>query len=553
MLQGLAASPGIALGRVYILEQSERKVELTHIASSEVGAETERFAAGLKRSLDQLSAIVRGLEERGAVDEAGIVEGQLLLLSDLQLKDDVTAAIEGRHIDACSAVHEVFGLYLQAFEAMDDAYLKERATDMKDARDRLVDALLGREQTGLEGLEEPVIVIASDLTPSVTAQMDKTKVLGFVTEVGSRTSHTSILARTLGIPAIVGCKQVTRSVKNGEFAVLDGQDGVLILSPDAAVIETFSRKRAEREQEQKLLELLKDVPAATKDGLHIELMANIGHPAEADSVGTYGGDGVGLFRSEFLFMDRETNPSEEEQLQAYRETAERLEGKPLTIRTLDVGGDKNISYLPIGHELNPFLGWRAIRYCLADTSLFKTQLRAILRASEYGNVRVMFPMISGLEELNAALNLLEACKAELRQEGHSFNPRLPVGIMIEVPSAAVISDRLAPLVDFFSIGTNDLIQYTLAADRMNEKVSYLYEPRHPAVLRLIELVCHNAKKHGKSVGMCGEMAGDPAMAELLIGLGVDEWSMSPTQIPEVKNRILQLSQQECVEAVQTYL
>lgn len=553
MFQGIAASPGIALGRVFLLDKPNREIVKIFISESQITSEHKRFAEALNKSVKQLTEVIQTLNQRGAIQEAGILEGQLYLLTDPQLTEDVNRTIASEHVDAAWAVHEVFEQYVQVFETMEDEYLKERAADMRDVQYRVIDELLDCSHVSLEDLQEPVIIIAHDLTPSMTVQLDKHKVIGFATDIGSKISHTSIMARTLGIPAVVGCLHLTGSVKSGEYVIVDGQQGVVVISPSEAEIETYKQTIADYEASQRQLEQLKDKKAKTKDGKEIELLANIGNSSEIEAVHRYGGEGVGLFRSEFLFMDRDTKPSEEEQFAVYKETVEKLGGKPLIIRTLDVGGDKDIPYLVIGTELNPFLGWRAIRYCLGNQGLFKTQLRAILRASSYGDIRIMFPMISGVEELLKAKDMLEEAKEELRTGGHSFNLDLPVGIMIEIPAAAVISDRLAPYVDFFSIGTNDLIQYTIAVDRMNEKVSYLYDPEHLAILRLIDTVCKNAKKCGKRVGMCGEMAGDPKFTKLLIGLGVDEWSMSPAQIPKVKQEILQLSEQECVEWIQTHL
>ncbi|UUZ94030.1 phosphoenolpyruvate--protein phosphotransferase [Paenibacillus sp. P25] len=552
-MQGMAASPGIAVGRAPLLRKEERRLVQSRITEAEVSGEVERFDLAVEQAKLQLKALIDRLESEGSSQEAGIVEGQWFFLDDPQLKMHVQSKITSDLADAVWAAHEVFAEYAKAFEAIEDEYIKERLTDLRDAESRLLDVLMGVRNIDLSALDEPVIILAHDLTPSMTAQMNRSMVLGFATEVGSRISHTAIMARTFGIPAVVGVKDLLSSMEDGAQVVLDGDEGQVLSRPDEQRLLRYEQKRKEHVALSKQLSALREVVAATIDGKRFELYGNIGKPEEAGLVLEHGGEGIGLFRTEFLFMDRADMPSEEEQYQAYRQALINAGGRPVIIRTLDIGGDKEIPYLPIGQEFNPFLGWRAIRYCLSDPALFKIQLRALLRAAVEGDLRIMFPMISGVREVEQAKAPLEEAGQELESQGKPYKKRIPVGIMIEIPSAALVSDKLAPLVDFFSIGTNDLIQYTLAADRMNEKVSYLYDAEHLGVLRLIEMVSRSAKAHGKPIGMCGEMAGDPKMAKPLIGLGIDEWSMSASQIPYVKQEILKLSEAECRDFVKQLL
>lgn len=553
LMQGIAASPGIAIGRALLLPREERQLVRTPITKAEAPGEEERFEAAIQQAKSQLKELINRLEAEGSQQEAGIVEGQWFLLDDPQLKMDVQNKINDELVDAVWAVHEVFGDYAKALEAIEDEYIKERLADLRDAENRLLNVLTGVRNIDLSQLAEPVIILAHDLTPSMTAQMNRSMVLGFATEVGSRTSHTAIMARTFGIPAVVGVEELLAGHEDGSQLVLDGDRGIVLSQPDERQLQEYEQKRKEHAALAEQLNALREVRAVTIDGKHVELYGNIGKPEEAHFVLEQGGEGIGLFRTEFLFMDRSEMPSEEEQYEAYRQAVLSAKGKPVIIRTLDIGGDKEIPYLPLEKEFNPFLGWRAIRYCLADPALFKIQLRALLRAAVDGDLRIMFPMISGVREIEQAKELLAEAEQELEAQGRAYKRGVPVGIMIEIPAAALISDKLAPLVDFFSIGTNDLIQYTVAADRMNEKVSYLYDAEHLAVLRLIDMVSRNAKAHGKLVGMCGEMAGDPNMAKLLIGLGIDEWSMSASQIPYVKQEILKLSEAECRDFVKQLL
>lgn len=424
------------------------------------------------------------------------------------------------------------------FLSMEDEYMRERAADIRDIGGRIIRALKGEEKSSIGDIKDKCIIVAKDLTPSDTAQLNREYVLGFITELGGKTSHSAIIARALEIPAVSGIKDATEILKTGDLIILDGVKGIIYINPDESLIDEYQNKIQREMEEKRELLIYKDRKVLTKDGKRIEVAANISSKEEVDVALKYGADGIGLFRTEFLFMNRETAPTEEEQFEVYKYVLEKMDFRPVIIRTLDVGGDKKIPYIDVGTEMNPFLGLRAIRLCFERLDLFKTQLKALLRASIYGNLKIMFPMISKVDEIKRAKEILEDVKAELKKAGQKFSDKIEIGIMIEVPSAAIISDLLAKEVDFFSIGTNDLIQYTLAVDRMNEKVSNIYEPSHPAILRLIKMVIDNAHKEGKWVGMCGEMASDISMIPLLIDYGIDELSMSAPSILKVKKEIL---------------
>jgi phosphotransferase system enzyme I (PtsI) len=444
------------------------------------------------------------------------------------------------------AAGQVIQSYVDLFSAMEDEYMRERAADVKDIGNRLLRNLLGIQEQDIGNLDSDVIIIAHDLTPSDTALMDKRHVKGFATDIGGRTSHTAIMARSLEIPAVLGLCDITLNVSAGDMIILDGDTGKVIVNPDEETLTEYQSKIEKQKYLKMELKKIAKLPSETMDGKHVEIAANIGSPGEVDSVLEYGGDGIGLYRTEFLFMDRDSFPGEEEQLKAYRTVAEKMDGKPVIIRTLDIGGDKKLSYLPMPEEMNPFLGFRAIRLCFEMRELFRTQLRAILRASAYGNILIMYPMISSVEELIEANRILEKTKQELKAEGIPFNEEIKRGVMIEIPSAALTADLIIREADFFSIGTNDLCQYTLAVDRMNEKVSYLYQPFHPGILRLIKNVADASHRAGKFTGMCGEMAGEPAAALLLIGLGLDELSMSAASMLMVKKILRNVQYKDAV-------
>ena len=537
MKKGIAASKGYAIGKVFLQEHEE--IVITDAKVSNVEAEKEVLQKALEQAKVQLTAIRdKALAEIGE-HEAQVFEAHLTLLDDPEFTGGMLLEIESNSINAMKAVENVTNTFVMIFDSMEDEYMKERAADIKDVSKRIISNLAGKGGDAFAITEANTIVVAHDLTPSDTAQLDRSKVVGFLTNIGGRTSHSAIMARTLEIPAIVGLKDITTSVKNGDTVIVDGIEGICIINPEQSVIDEYTAKREKFLAEQEELKKLITVKTVTKSGRRVEVCGNIGSPADAEAVVANGGDGVGLFRTEFLYMDRDSAPTEEEQFESYKKVLEVMDGKQVVIRTLDIGGDKTLPYLPLPQEMNPFLGYRAIRLCLDRKDIFKVQIRALLRASVYGNLAVMFPMISGLEEFQAAKEFVEECKAELKAEGIEYSEKIQWGIMVEIPAAAVYADELAKHVDFFSIGTNDLIQYTLAADRMSEKVSYLYNPMHPAVLRLIKMTIDGAHKHGKWVGMCGEMAADEAAIPTLVEYGLDEFSMSATSILTAKKIILE--------------
>ena len=537
MKKGIAASKGYAIGTVFIQEHEE--IVITDAKVSDVAEEKAKLAKALEESREQLKAIKEKTAKEIGEHEAQVFEAHLMLLDDVEFTGQMEMTIENDQLNAMKAVQNVTDTFVMIFDSMDDPYMRERAADIKDVSKRIIANLAGKGASGMDNVGVNTVVVAHDLTPSDTAQLDRSKVIGFLTNIGGRTSHSAIMARTLEIPAVVGLGDITTSVKNGDSIIVDGIEGLAIINPDEATIKEYQARLEKFKAEQEELKKLIEVKTTTKSGRRIEVCGNIGKAQDVDQVLANGGDGVGLFRTEFLYMDREEAPSEEEQFEAYKYVLEKTEGKQVVIRTLDIGGDKTLPYLPLPEEMNPFLGYRAIRLCLDRRDIFKVQIRALLRASVYGNLAVMFPMISGLEEFQTAKEFVEECKAELREEGIAYSDSIQWGIMVEIPAAAVYADELAKYVDFFSIGTNDLIQYTLAADRMSEKVSYLYNPMHPAVLRLIKMTIDGAHKHGKWVGMCGEMAGDERAIPTLVEYGLDEFSMSATSILTAKKIIME--------------
>ena len=537
MKKGIAASKGYAIGKVFLQEHEE--IVITDAKVTDVAAEKERMQKALDESRVQLESIkAKALEEMGA-EKAEVFEAHITLLDDPEFTGAMMMEIENNSVNALKAVESVTNTFVAIFESMEDAYMRERAADIKDVSKRILANLSGIGADAFAITEANTVVVAHDLTPSDTAQLDRSKVVGFITNIGGRTSHAAIMARTLEIPAVLGLGDITDCVKTGDTVIVDGITGDVIINPSEEVLAEYQAKKEKFQAEQEELKKLIDVKTTTKSGRRIEVCGNIGKPEDVLGVIANGGDGVGLFRTEFLYMDRDNAPTEEEQFESYKFVLEKMEGKQVVIRTLDIGGDKTLPYLPLPEEMNPFLGYRAIRLCLDKKELFKVQLRALLRASVYGKLAVMFPMISGLQEFEQAKEVVEECKAELRAEGKEYSDSIQWGIMVEIPAAAVYADELAKHVDFFSIGTNDLIQYTLAADRMSEKVSYLYNPMHPAVLRLIKMTIDGAHKHGKWVGMCGEMAGDEAAIPTLVEYGLDEFSMSATSILNAKKIMLE--------------
>ncbi|WP_139906190.1 phosphoenolpyruvate--protein phosphotransferase [Clostridium thermarum] len=536
MKKGIAASKGYAIGKVVLIAAECLTVEKK--ASVDPANERCRLENAISCSIQQLEEIRDKTAKNIGESEAVVFDSHLSFLFDEEFSGAAIAKTETEGKSAEEAISEVVDMYMEMISLIDDEYMRARAADIKDVGNRVLRNLMGKNNNIFESLQENSIIVAHDLTPSDTAQLDKDKVAAFVTDVGSRTSHSAIMARTLEIPAVVGLEDITSSVKNGDIIIVDGVEGMVLINPDEANIKAYEEKRLALERDKERLKTLINTKSVTKSGKEVIIAGNIGSPADVDKVIENGGDGVGLFRTEFLYMDRKDMPSEEEQFEAYRIVAEKLKGKPVVIRTLDIGGDKKLEYLPLPEEENPFLGFRAIRLCLSRTDIFKTQLRAILRASAYGKIQIMFPMISSLEEFFKAKELLKLCMEELKAEGKEFNENIETGIMIEVPAAAIMADEFAKHVDFFSIGTNDLIQYTLAADRMNENVAYLYNPMHPAVLRLIKMTIDAAHKEGKWCGMCGEMAGDENAIPTLLEYGLDEFSMSPSSILSARQIVI---------------
>ena len=545
VFRGIGVSAGVCRGKVLILHRTRRIITRREIAADAVAPEVTRFEKALAQTRRQISDVQRQVIEKMGAKEGDIFEAHLLMLEDRLLVDEVIRMIREQKTSAEHAFHEVSERYVGALAAIEDEYLRERAGDMRDLTVRVLDNLLEtKSELDLRKLTEPCILISHDLSPSMTAQLDKKFVLGFATDIGGHTSHTAIMARSLGIPAVVGLQDISSELENGDYVLLDGYNGTVIVNPtDQSLFEYGQLAKIKASLEEKLREIQMQ-PAVTLDGKVVPLAANIEDQNDIEAVLAGGAEGVGLFRTEFLFINRATLPTEAEQVKVYQQVAAALKPNAVVIRTLDLGGDKFASHLQIAQEMNPFLGWRAIRFCLAQPELFRSQLRAILRASVEGNIKLMYPMISGLDELKQANALLEKCKSELRNEKIPFDEKMDVGAMIEIPSAALVADTLAQHVNFFSIGSNDLIQYTLAADRTNEKVSHLYEPTHPAIIRLVKMTVDAAHKRGIWTGVCGEIAGDPVLAPLLIGLGIDKLSAAPTLVASVKYIVRRLKLSE---------
>lgn len=541
-ISGIAASNGIAFAKAFRLEDPELVVEKSKVSDSD--AELTRFQLALNRAKEELEIIRDQTIQQISKDEAAIFNAHLLLLSDPELLGPVTERIKTESVNAEFALQEISTSFIGLFESMDNEYMKERSSDIRDVTKRLLSHLLGIPIKSLSMISEEVIIIAEDLTPSDTVQLNPKYVQGFVTDVGGRTSHSAILARTLEIPAVVGAKTVMANVKNDMSVIVDGIDGEIILNPDAETITFYKKKKVDFEKLKNDWASLVNEPTMTSDGHHVELGANIGTPEDVTGVLDNGGEAIGLYRTEFLYMGRKQFPTEDEQVMAYESVLKKMNNKPTVVRTLDIGGDKELPYLQLPKELNPFLGLRAIRLCLEMEDMFRTQLRALLRASIHGNLKIMFPMIATIEEFRQAKALYLEEKAKLQGEGVPVSETIEVGIMVEIPSTAVMADVFAKEVDFFSIGTNDLIQYTMAADRMNESVSYLYQPYNPAILRLVKNVIDASHVEGKWTGMCGEMAGDEIAIPILLGLGLDEFSMSASSILKARSQITKLSKQE---------
>jgi len=536
-LKGVGVSPGVVHGPAFLLTSDDVRVVERPIDEDEIPREIARFEEAVIATRDQLREIQGRVEKAMGAKHAGIFDAHLLVVDDHSFMEEVIRGLRTMRRNVESVLSTVAERYSTVLAQLDDDYLRERAADVKDVTRRILRNLAGQSSSVLGHLREPCIVIANDLAPSDTATLDPKKVLGFATDLGSPTSHTAIMARALDIPAVVGLHDASVRVSQGDTVLLDGSKGLLILHPSPETLERYGQIAQARQNVRAQLDRLRDAPAETLDGYQIRLAANIELPNDVEAVLRHGAAGIGLFRTEFMFLSRARAPDENEQARAYEQVAHRLAPADVVIRTMDIGGDKFASSLKTPPEMNPFLGWRAIRFCLAQPQIFLTQLRAILRASVHRNVKIMYPMISNVDEVIQANRLLDQAKAELKQQGVEFDEDIEVGIMIEVPSAALTARLMAPHVRFFSIGTNDLIQYTLAVDRVNERITYLYEPTHPAILQLIYHVVEVARDHALWTSVCGEMAGDPVLAPLLLGLGVDELSMSPHLLPLVKGMI----------------
>ena len=541
MLKGIAASSGITIAKAYKLETPQITIEKKDSNPQE---EIEKFKNALAASRKDIETIKERATGKLSDEELEIFDAHLMVVDDPAMSDEVISMIENEKVNAEYALDVVSNNYISMFESLDDEYMRERAADIKDVTTRIKYHILGVDVADLSLIDQEVIVVAHDLTPSDTAQLDKKFTKGFATEIGGTTSHSAIMARSLEIPAVVGIASVMSEVKHGDLLILDALKGQLIVNPDEKTIEQYQEKAEKYQKEVAALKVLKDKETITTDGHKVEIVGNIGTPDDVAGVIDNGGEGVGLYRTEFLYMNSTELPTEEQQFEAYKKVLVAMNGKPVVVRTLDIGGDKKLPYLPIDPEMNPFLGYRAIRLCLDRKDIFRTQLRALLRASAYGKLRIMFPMIATIDEFVSAKALLEEEKEKLVKEGVEVGQDLQVGMMVEIPAAAVLADEFAKYADFFSIGTNDLIQYSMAADRMSEKVSYLYQPLNPSILRLIKLTIDGAHSQGKWCGMCGEMAGEPDAMAVLMGLGLDEFSMSATSILKARSIANSISYQE---------
>ncbi len=541
MLKGIAASAGVATAKAYKLEQPVVVIE--KVDGTVPADEIAKLDAALAKTVKDIEGVKERAAKRLSPEELEVFDAHLMMINDPDLVGQMKSMIENDHVNAEYAADQVANSTVAMFESMDNDYFKERAADVKDVTFRLKCNLLGLEIPDLTAIDEPTIIVAHDLTPSDTAQLNE-YVKGFATAIGGKTSHSAIMANSLEIPAVVGASGVLEAVNNGDVIGLDALDGVIYVNPDEETTAALAKKAVEYAEEKKALKVLVNAKSITTDGHEVELAGNIGGLKDAEQVVANGGEGVGLFRTEFLYMDNDHFPTEEEQFEVYKAVLETLKGRKVVVRTLDIGGDKKLSYFEFPEEMNPFLGYRAIRLCLDRTDIFKTQLRALCRASVYGKLCIMFPMIATINEFRQAKALFEECKAELIKEGVAVSDDIEVGMMVEIPAAAVLADEFSKYADFFSIGTNDLIQYSMAADRMSEKVSYLYQPYNPSILRLVNMTIKGAHKNGKWVGMCGAMAGEPYAVPILLGLGLNEFSMSATQILKARQIVNKLSYEE---------
>ncbi|PZJ29495.1 phosphoenolpyruvate--protein phosphotransferase [Staphylococcus aureus] len=546
LIKGIAACDGVAIAKAYLLVEPDLTVDKNEKVT-DVEGEVAKFNSAIEASKVELTKIRNNAEVQLGADKAAIFDAHLLVLDDPELIQPIQDKIKNENANAATALTDVTTQFVTIFESMDNEYMKERAADIRDVSKRVLSHILGVELPNPSMIDESVVIVGNDLTPSDTAQLNKEFVQGFATNIGGRTSHSAIMSRSLEIPAIVGTKSITQEVKQGDMIIVDGLNGDVIVNPTEDELIAYQDKRERYFADKKELQKLRDADTVTVDGVHAELAANIGTPNDLPGVIENGAQGIGLYRTEFLYMGRDQMPTEEEQFEAYKEVLEAMGGKRVVVRTLDIGGDKELSYLNLPEEMNPFLGYRAIRLCLAQQDIFRPQLRALLRASVYGKLNIMFPMVATINEFREAKAILLEEKENLKNEGHDISDDIELGIMVEIPATAALADVFAKEVDFFSIGTNDLIQYTLAADRMSERVSYLYQPYNPSILRLVKQVIEASHKEGKWTGMCGEMAGDETAIPLLLGLGLDEFSMSATSILKARRQINGLSKNEMTE------
>ncbi|HJV30905.1 MAG TPA: phosphoenolpyruvate--protein phosphotransferase [Bacillales bacterium] len=551
LLKGIAASNGIAIAKAYRLVEPDLSFETKTV--EDIAGEVERFRTAIEKSKSELEAIRDRAKVDLGADKAAIFEAHLLVLSDPELNTPIEDKISSEKVNAESALKETADMFVTMFEQMDNEYMKERAADIRDVTKRVLCHLLGVQMVNPSMISEEVVIVAEDLTPSDTAQLNRQFVKGFTTNIGGRTSHSAIMARSMEIPAVVGTKTATEEINNGDLIIVDGLKGEVHINPSSELVEKYQKIHSDYEDQKAEWAKLVNEKTVSLDDHHVELAANIGTPKDLKGVKENGGEAVGLYRTEFLYMGRDQLPTEEEQFEAYKAVLEGMDGKPVVVRTLDIGGDKELPYLSLPKEMNPFLGFRAIRLCLEEQGIFRTQLRALLRASVYGNLKIMFPMIATLDEFRAAKAILTEEKQNLLSENYQVADKIELGIMVEIPSTAVLADQFAKEVDFFSIGTNDLIQYTMAADRMNQRVSYLYQPYSPSILRLVKMVIDAAHREGKWAGMCGEMAGDEVAIPLLLGLGLDEFSMSATSILKARSQIRRLKKSEMEKLAQEAL
>lgn len=546
LIKGIAASDGVAIAKAYLLVEPDLTFDKNEKVT-DVEGEVAKFNSAIEASKVELTKIRNNAEVQLGADKAAIFDAHLLVLDDPELIQPIQDKIKNENANAATALTDVTTQFVTIFESMDNEYMKERAADIRDVSKRVLSHILGVELPNPSMIDESVVIVGNDLTPSDTAQLNKEFVQGFATNIGGRTSHSAIMSRSLEIPAIVGTKSITQEVKQGDMIIVDGLNGDVIVNPTEDELIAYQDKRERYFADKKELQKLRDADTVTVDGVHAELAANIGTPNDLPGVIENGAQGIGLYRTEFLYMGRDQMPTEEEQFEAYKEVLEAMNGKRVVVRTLDIGGDKELSYLNLPEEMNPFLGYRAIRLCLAQQDIFRPQLRALLRASVYGKLNIMFPMVATINEFREAKAILLEEKENLKNEGHDISDDIELGIMVEIPATAALADVFGKEVDFFSIGTNDLIQYTLAADRMSERVSYLYQPYNPSILRLVKQVIEASHKEGKWTGMCGEMAGDETAIPLLLGLGLDEFSMSATSILKARRQINGLSKNEMTE------